>query len=301
MSESVLATPKNPRVRVVKKPKTEPASEQLDIHGDIRQKLRYFITQKKIPNIIFHGASGCGKNTLAWNFIRSIYGNNKGALKDYVMHVNCAHGKGIRFIREDLKFFAKTNVDLKDGEIFKSVVLMNADKLTTDAQSALRRCIELFNHSTRFFIVVEDKCKLLRPILSRFCEIHVPEPVIDGKQVNLHTHLLRNTFAGAALDKLRQQRAEWLEKEVSFGKEPTYGELILLANKMHERAYSGMDLLLWLEGRPETEMPSDKKYERLIAFQKVRHEFRNEKLLMLFMLHFMLFRSNDSLENISFM
>ena len=299
-----MAPIKLKRARVVKKTALapqQPSSDIIDIHGDIRQKLQYFIAQKKIPNIIFHGVSGCGKNTLAWNFIRSIYGNNKGALKDYVMHVNCAHGKGIRFIREDLKFFAKTNVDLKDGEIFKSVVLMNADKLTTDAQSALRRCIELFNHSTRFFIVVEDKCKLLRPILSRFCEIHVPEPVIDGKQVNLHTHLLRNTFAGAALDKLRQQRAEWLEKEVSFGKEPTYGELILLANKMHERAYSGMDLLLWLEGRPESEIPSDKKYERLIAFQKVRHEFRNEKLLMLFMLHFMLFRSNDSLENISFM
>jgi hypothetical protein len=212
--------------------------------------------------------------------------------------VNCAHGKGIRFIREDLKFFAKTNVDLKDGEIFKSVVLMNADKLTTDAQSALRRCIELFNHSTRFFIVVEDKCKLLRPILSRFCEVHVPEPVIDGEQVNLHTHLLQKTFA---LDKVRQQRAEWLEKEVSLGKEYTHDELILLANKMHERAYSGMDVLQWLERRPETEMPLDKKYERLVAFQKVRHEFRNEKLLMLFMLHFMLFRSNDSLENISFM
>ena len=286
------------RVRVIKK---TPHAAQLDIHGNIWQKLQYFVTQKKIPNIIFHGVSGCGKNTLAWNFIRSIYGNDKVALKDYVMHVNCAHGKGIRFIREDLKFFAKTNVDLKDGEIFKSVVLMNADKLTTDAQSALRRCIELFNHSTRFFIVVEDKCKLLRPILSRFCEIHVPEPVIDGKQVNLHTHLLQKTFAGSAIDKLRQQRTEWLEKEVSFGKEYTHDELVSLANKMYERAYSGMDVLRWLEGRPESEMPLDKKYERLVAFQKVRHEFRNDKLLMLFMLHFMLFRSNDSLENISFM
>ena len=270
----------------------------LDIHGDIRQKLQYFIAQKKIPNLIFHGVSGCGKNTLAWNFIRSIYGNDKAMMKDYVMHVNCAHGKGIRFIREDLKFFAKTNVDLKDGEIFKSVVLMNADKLTTDAQSALRRCIELFNHSTRFFIVVEDKYKLLRPILSRFCEIHVPEPVVNGQQVNLHTHLLQRMFAGSTLDKLKQQRAEWLAKEVAFGQEYTYADLISLANTLHERAYSSMDLMRRLE---ESDLPSDKKYEKLIAFQKVSHEFRNEKLLMLFMLHFMLFRSDASLENISFM
>jgi len=292
MSDLTMVTAaKKPRVRVIKKPQMEP----LEIHGDIKQKLKYFIEQKKIPNIIFHGVSGCGKNTLAWNFIRSIYGNDKAVLKDYVMHVNCAHGKGIRFIREDLKFFAKTNVDLKDGEIFKSVVLLNADKLTTDAQSALRRCIELFNHSTRFFIVVEDKYKLLRPILSRFCEIHVPEPIVNGKQVNLHTHLLQKTFA---LDKLKQQRFDWLKKEVSFDQECAYGDLIALAAKLHERAYSSIDLLRWLE---ESDMPSDKKYEKLIAFQKVRHEFRNEKLIMLFMLHFMLFRSDASLENISFM
>lgn len=292
MSDLTMVTAaKKPRVRVIKKPQMEP----LEIHGDIKQKLKYFIEQKKIPNIIFHGVSGCGKNTLAWNFIRSIYGNDKAVLKDYVMHVNCAHGKGIRFIREDLKFFAKTNVDLKDGEIFKSVVLLNADKLTTDAQSALRRCIELFNHSTRFFIVVEDKYKLLRPILSRFCEIHVPEPIVNGKQVNLHTHLLQKTFA---LDKLKQQRLDWLKKEVSFDQECAYGDLIALAAKLHERAYSSIDLLRWLE---ESDMPSDKKYEKLIAFQKVRHEFRNEKLIMLFMLHFMLFRSDASLENISFM
>lgn len=298
MSESVLSSinTKPKRVRVVKKPAQQ--SSDMDIHGDIWHKLQFFIEHKKIPNIIFHGVSGCGKNTLAWNFIRRIYGNDKIALKDYVMHVNCAHGKGIRFIREDLKFFAKTNVDLKDGEIFKSVILLNADKLTTDAQSALRRCIELFNHSTRFFIVVEDKCKLLRPILSRFCEIHVPEPVIDGVQTNLHTHLLRKTFAGSALDKFKQQRAEWLEKAVCFQRTYTADEIIQLAGELHERAYSSMDLLRWLEA---SDMSSDQKYEKLIAFQKARHEFRNEKLLMLFMLHFTLFRSNDSLENISFM
>jgi len=295
MSES-----KKPKhVRVVKRQANlQQPSLVENIHNDIQQKLQYFIDQKKIPNIIFHGVSGCGKKTLAWNFIRNIYGDNKGALKDYVMHVNCAHGKGIRFIREDLKFFAKTNVDLKDGEIFKSVVLLNADKLTTDAQSALRRCIELFNHSTRFFIVVEDKCALLRPILSRFCEIHVPEPVINGVQTNLHAHLLQKTFAGTALERLKHQRDEWLKKTLSVPNPFKADDIIRLANELYERAYNSTDLLRWLE---DADIPLCNKYERLVAFQKVRHEFRNEKMLMLFMLHFILFRSNDSLENISFM
>jgi replication-associated recombination protein RarA len=66
------ATTKKPRVRIVKKPVS--VGEVLDIHGDIKQKLQYFIAQKKIPNIIFHGVSGCGKNSLAWNFIRMFLG-----------------------------------------------------------------------------------------------------------------------------------------------------------------------------------------------------------------------------------
>ena len=130
-------------------------------------------------------------------------------IKNYVMEVNCAHGKGIKFIRDELKFFAKTNINLKDGEIFKTIVLLNADKLTIDAQSALRRCIELFSHSTRFFIIVEDKYKLLKPILSRFCEIYVPEPIIDGKVINLHSYALSETYH---LGKLIKNKNDKLKK-----------------------------------------------------------------------------------------
>jgi DNA polymerase III delta prime subunit len=274
--------------------------EQSTVNAEICKKLKFFIENKKIPNIIFHGVSGCGKSTIAWNFVKAIYNNDK-IMKDYVMHVNCAHGKGIRFVREELKFFAKTNVDLKDGDIFKSIILLNADKLTTDAQSALRRCIELFSHTTRFFIVVEDKCKLLRPILSRFCEIHVEEPIINGSQINLHKYFIEKTFSGPSLEKLTKQRNDWLEKTLLLKQSYTVDDIINLSNKLYEKAYNSMDLLKWLEQRTESEISSEQKYEKLISFEKIRHEFRNEKLIMLFMLHFILLRSNDNLENISFM
>ena len=57
------------------------------------------------------------------------------------MSINCAHGKGIKFVREELKFFAKTHIYSEGGLMFKSIILINADKFTMDAQSALRRCI----------------------------------------------------------------------------------------------------------------------------------------------------------------
>ena len=154
---------------------------ELDIHKDIIDRLQVFITNKKIPNIIFHGPMGSGKRTLLNKFINMIYENDNMLIQNNTLQVNCAHGKGIKFIREDLKFFAKTNINIKNGNFFKSIILLNADKLTMDAQSALRRCIELFSHTTRFFIIVEDKYKLLKPILSRFCEIYISLPLINNK------------------------------------------------------------------------------------------------------------------------
>jgi hypothetical protein len=44
-----------------------------------------------------------------------------------------------------------------------------------------------------------------------------------------------------------------------------------------------------------------KKYQMLLVFNKIKKEFRNEKLFIFFILNFMLLRSDYDLENISFM
>jgi len=277
----------------------------LNIHESIIDKLKYFHSMHKTPNIIFHGQSGCGKRTIVNQFINIIYNNDKERIKTFVMYVNCAHGKGIKFIREELKFFAKTHINSNGGDTFKSIVLLNADKLTIDAQSALRRCIELFSHTTRFFIIVEDKYKLLKPILSRFCEIYVPEPNYNGDIINLYKFNIGETFKTKDVKTLR---AEWLKKELQkMANEPAkinHEELITLSTKLYEKGYSGLDLIQLLE-KPSnlkiTNLTENKRYELLFAFNKVRKEFRNEKIFIMFILNFIFLSLDDSLENISFM
>jgi DNA polymerase III delta prime subunit len=275
----------------------------LPIHQEIMEKLDYFYKMHKIPNIIFHGPSGCGKRTIVNKFINIVYNNDKDRIKSYVMYVNCAHGKGIKFIREELKFFAKTHINSNGGDIFKSVILLNADKLTIDAQSALRRCIELFSHTTRFFIIVEDKYKLLKPILSRFCEIYVAEPMNNNATLNLYKYNLEETFK---LKDVKAQRIEWLKKEllkVRANKKFNSEDLISLSNKLYEKAYCGLDIITLLENsNTSISLANDnKKYELLFAFNKVRKEFRNEKILIMFILNFLFISLDYSLENISFM
>ena len=274
----------------------------LNIHQSIKEKLEYFHQNHKIPNIIFHGPSGCGKRTIVNEFINNIYENDREKIKSLVMYVNCAHGKGIKFIRDDLKFFAKTHINSNGGDFFKSIILLNADKLTMDAQSALRRCIELFSHNTRFFIIVEDKYKLLKPILSRFCEIYVSEPEHNGKIINLYKYNLNEIFNMKDIKNVHQ---EWLKKELLkyVNKDVNIEELIKLSIKLYEKSYSGIDIINLLETPKfmETTLTLDKKYELLFAFNKVRKEIRNEKIMILFILNFVFLDSDIVLENISFM
>jgi hypothetical protein len=276
-------------------------NKQICYHPEIKEKLKFFLETGKIPNIIFHGASGSGKRTIVNTFISDIYKNNKELIKNYVMYVNCAHGKGIKFVRDELKFFAKTHVNIEGSGNFKIIVLSNADELTIDAQSALRRCIELFSHTTRFFIIVQDKYKLLKPILSRLCEIFVYEPVIKGKRVNLHRHNLNKTFNMIMPQK---KMSIWFDANINTLKlivnEPDlYIKLMELANKCYEKGYSGLDLMNYIANCKDID--DLKKYKMLLVFNKIKKDFRNEKLFIVFILNFMLLRSNDDLENISFM
>lgn len=270
----------------------------LQIHQNIKEKLEYFHSIHKIPNIIFNGPSGSGKSTIVNDFISLIYNGNREKIKDFVMYVNCAHGKGIKFIREELKFFAKTHIHSNGGFTFKSIVLFNGDKLTMDAQSALRRCIELFSHNTRFFIIVEDKYKLLKPILSRFCEIYISEPEINGKIINLYKYNLEETFK---LTDIKNQRIDWLKKEIKKSINPniTSEDLQSFVTKLYEKAYNALDIIKLIEDECFL-LEQDKKYELLIAFNKICKDFRNEKLLLMFVINFTFLDKKMCLENMTF-
>lgn len=270
----------------------------LQIHSSIHEKLDYFYEIHKIPNIIFHGPSGCGKRTIVNDFIHKIYDHDKDKINSFTLYVNCSHGKGIKFIREELKFFAKTNIHSNCGNTFKSIILFNADKLTMDAQSALRRCIELFSHNTRFFIVAEDKYKLMKPILSRFCEIYIPEPSV----VNLYIYNIDNTFH---MKEIKKHRLDSLKRDLlkcAALENVSVLYLMQLSVKLYEKGYSALDLLSLLENHKllEHRISVERRYELLMCFHRVKIEFRNEKLLIVFILHFVFLSSKLSLENISF-
>lgn len=238
------------------------------------EKLDYYLSQNKIPNLIFHGSAGSGKKTLLNQFLHKIY-KDKRVLEEQVMRVNCAFGKGIKFIREDIKYFSRMNTHCS----FKSVVLLNAEKLTSDAQFALRRCIEQFSHNTRFFMVTSDKYKLIKPILSRFSELYV------SSQVNYHLQQL-NVYPFQAYEteqyRLFQEQMKQLETE----------NIAELSDSLYQAGHSAMDLERYIE---ESDLGPKEKYAWLMQSSKIRTECRDE-CLSLYILLFLFVRSDSHVQ-----
>lgn len=238
------------------------------------ERLNYFIEHNKIPNIIFHGPPGSGKKTLLDTFIHRIY-TNKENLQECVMRVNCAYGKGIKFMREEIKHFSKT----KTKHFFKSILLLNAEKLTPDAQFALRRCIEEFSHNTRYFIVTIDKYKLIKPILSRFSEIYI------SSSENLHQLSIRQLN----FDEYEQDRCIDFTRIMETLHEKNIHSI---STQLTDQAYSVFDLEQYIE---TMNIPSEDKYKWFLYASKIKSEIINEKLLFYVLLHFLLFRKEMTL------
>ena len=274
-------------MNVIIKPENEKTKQKYDIHQELKEKLNYFIDSHKIPHIIFYGESGTGKREVLNYFIHKIYNNDKTKIKEFVMYVNCAHSKGIRFIRDELKFFAKTNIQNDCGKIFKSIILLNAEKLTTDAQSALRRCIETFSHNTRFFIIIENIDNLLNPILSRFCNIYIPYPTINNEIKNLHD--LNNNSSTFILKKKKWLRNKLFKKSLFTN----LNDVIKFTEEIYDKGYSGMDILNLVNTSN-----INNKTEYSFYFEKIRREFRNEKMLIFIYCYFLFMRKNINLENL---
>ena len=267
----------------------------IDIHHSIYDKLNHFNKTNKIPHIIFHGVSGSGKRTIVNNFLNTIYDNDKSRMKSNIMIVNCAHRKGIKFIREELKFFAKANIHSNNGRLFKTIVLINADNLTIDAQSALRRCIEQFSFNTRFFIIIENKHKLLKPILSRFCEIYVPEYMDGNKICNLHV-ISKNVNYKIHYT---ENNNMWLNEQIKtcVNNDISHKNLIQLCERIYENGLSCLDVIEWV--KETTLIDNSLKTKVCMYFDTIHKEYRFEKILMFTIFDYLYLRTNKDLKNIT--
>ena len=88
------------------------------------------------------------------------------AYKEAVLELNASDARGIDVVRNQIKSFAMNKVTLPRGR-HKIVILDEADSMTTAAQQAMRRTMEIYSNTTRFCLACNVSTKIIEAIQSR--------------------------------------------------------------------------------------------------------------------------------------
>ncbi|KAG1659750.1 Replication factor C subunit 3 [Nymphon striatum] len=163
--------------------------------------LRWEVVQGgDFPHLLIHGPSGAGKKTRVMCLLRELYGSGVEKLRiehqsfttpskkkldivtiasNYHIEVNPSD-VGIYdrvVIQELLKTVAQTQqLDTTAQREFKVVVLTEVDRLTKDAQHALRRTMEKYMVTCRLILISNSTSKVIPAIRSRCLSVRVPAP-----------------------------------------------------------------------------------------------------------------------------
>jgi len=133
---------------------------QKEIMGSLGALLK---NQSEMPHLLFSGSAGVGKTSTAICISREILGEY---WQDYSLELNASDERGIGMVREKVKKFSRFAG--LDTEIpFKIIILDEADEMTSDAQTALRRIIEDTAKYCRFILIANNLSKIIEPIQSR--------------------------------------------------------------------------------------------------------------------------------------
>ena len=133
---------------------------QKEIMGSLNALLK---NQSEMPHLLFSGSAGVGKTSAAICLSREILGEH---WRDYSLELNASDERGIGMVREKVKKFSRFAG--LDTEIpFKIIILDEADEMTSDAQTALRRIIEDTAKYCRFILIANNLSKIIEPIQSR--------------------------------------------------------------------------------------------------------------------------------------
>mmetsp|Transcript_28685 Transcript_28685/g.59710 ORF Transcript_28685/g.59710 Transcript_28685/m.59710 type:complete len:348 (-) Transcript_28685:1174-2217(-) len=132
---------------------------------DTLVRLRAIAEDGNMPNLILCGPPGTGKTTSVHALARQLLGSDK-AYKNGVLELNASDSRGIDVVRNKIKGFAMNKVSLPPGR-HKIIILDEADSMTSAAQQALRRTMEIYSNTTRFALACNVSTKIIEPIQSR--------------------------------------------------------------------------------------------------------------------------------------
>ncbi|PVH16287.1 uncharacterized protein CXQ87_004159 [Candidozyma duobushaemuli] len=141
--------------------------------GHAVKVLKKTLESANLPHMLFYGPPGTGKTSTVLALAKQLYGPR--LYKSRVLELNASDERGISIVRQKIKNFARltvsnpTSEDLRDYPCppYKIIILDEADSMTNDAQSALRRTMENYSSVTRFCLICNYITRIIDPLASR--------------------------------------------------------------------------------------------------------------------------------------
>lgn len=172
----------------------------LDYHKDQADQLKKLVHSDDFPHLLVYGPNGAGKKTRIMCALRELYGPGVEKLRierqqfetpskktiemttlasNYHIEINPSDA-GIYdriVIQELIKNIAQANqLDVHSQKSFKVVLLTEVDRLTKDAQHALRRTMEKYMATCRLILSCNSTSRVIPAVRSRCLALRVASP-----------------------------------------------------------------------------------------------------------------------------
>ena len=152
----------------------------------------------EISHLLIHGPEMSGKKTIINAFLREKYDINNIKEINEPIKVNSSNTINVKYYSSEnhfiinpylynlydkiivqilIKNIAKTkNVN---NNLYKTIIILNSDYLTIEAQNSLRRTFEIYMNNCRFILIAKSITKIIKPLNSRTLKIRCKKPKSD--------------------------------------------------------------------------------------------------------------------------
>jgi replication factor C small subunit len=143
------------------RPKT--AGEYVFKDKGLKNQVDAWIKDSSIPNLLLSGRPGIGKTTLA-----KVLLNDIGIPQYDILEINASRNRGIAEVRDQITNF----IQMMPFGPFKCVLLDEADRLTPEAQDAMKGVMEEYARTSRFILTCNSPNQIIPALHSRVQQLH---------------------------------------------------------------------------------------------------------------------------------